>query len=125
MLLGLILTNRDGLVKEVKAGSSLGCSGHEMVEFKFLSGRSKAISRIATLDFRKANFDLFQDLLGAILWAPVLEGKGASESWSAFKQLFFQAQDRCVPVSKKSGKGGRSVDEQGAHAQAQRKEEGP
>ena len=51
-----------------------------MVEFKILSGRSKAISRIATLDFRRANFDLFWDLLGAIPWARVLEGKGASES---------------------------------------------
>ena len=107
MLLDLILTNRDGLVKEVKVGGSLGCSDHEMVEFKILSGRSKAISRIATLDFRRANFDLFRDLLGAIPWAWVLEGKGASESWSAFQQLFFQARDRCVPVSKKSGKGGR------------------
>ena len=28
-------------------------------------------------------------------------------SWSAFKQNFFQAQDWCVPVSKKSHKGGR------------------
>ena len=65
VLLDLVLTNRDGLVKEVKVGDSLGCSDHEMVEFKILSGRSKAISRIATLDFRRANFDLFQDLLGA------------------------------------------------------------
>ncbi|XP_048787424.1 uncharacterized protein LOC125686903 [Lagopus muta] len=107
VLLDLILTNREGLVREVKVRGSLGCSDHEMVEFKILSGRSKAKSRIAILDFRRANFDLFRDLLGAVSWARVLEGKGACESWSAFKQLFFQAQDRCVPVRKKSGKGGR------------------
>lgn len=106
-LLDLILTNKEGLVKEVKAGGSLGCSDHEMVEFEILSGGSKAKSRIATLDFRRANFDLLWDLLGAIPWARVLEGKGACESWLAFKWLFFQAQDRCVPVTKKSGKGAR------------------
>ena len=63
VLLDLILTNKEGLVKEVKVEGSLGCSDHEMVEFKILSGRSKARSRIATLDFRRANFDLFRDLL--------------------------------------------------------------
>lgn len=33
-LLSLVLTNMDGLVTEVKVRSSLGCSDHEMVEFK-------------------------------------------------------------------------------------------
>ena len=59
VLLDLILTNREGLVREIKVGGSLGCSDHRMVEFKILSGRSKAKSRISTLDFTKANFDLF------------------------------------------------------------------
>jgi len=50
----------------VKNGGSLGCSDHDVVEFRKLCGRSKAISRIATLDFRSANFVLFKDLLGGI-----------------------------------------------------------
>ena len=79
-LLDLILTNKEGLVKEVKVGGSLGCSDHEMVEFEILSGGSKAKSRNATLDFRRANVDLLHDLLGAIPWARVLVGKGACES---------------------------------------------
>ncbi|XP_072190515.1 uncharacterized protein [Excalfactoria chinensis] len=76
-----------------------------MVEFEILSGGSKAKSRIVTLDFRRANFDLLWDLPGAILWARVLECKGACDSWLAFKRLFFQAQDRrlsgcspCLPT---------------------------
>ena len=32
----------------------LGCSNHEVVAFKILCGRIKAISRSATLDFRRA-----------------------------------------------------------------------
>jgi len=55
MLLDLALTNRDGLVEELKAGESLGCSDHEMMEFRILHRGSRAISRITTLDFKTAN----------------------------------------------------------------------
>ena len=53
-------------------GGSLGCSDHEMVEFKILCGRSKAKSKIAIPDFRRAYSDFFKDLLGGIPWATVL-----------------------------------------------------
>ncbi|GAB0175730.1 hypothetical protein GRJ2_000038200 [Grus japonensis] len=76
VLLDLVLTNKEGLVGDVKVGSSLGCSDHEMVEFRILRGRSRAISRITTLDFRRATFGLFKDLLGRIPWIKVLEGRG-------------------------------------------------
>jgi len=65
----------------VKAGGSLGCSDHEMVEFRILYGGSRAISRITALDFRRANFGLFKDLLGGIPWVRALEGRGIQESW--------------------------------------------
>lgn len=42
LLLGLVLMNRDGLVRDMKFGGSLGCSNHEMVKFKILSGKTKA-----------------------------------------------------------------------------------
>ncbi|GAB0179400.1 hypothetical protein GRJ2_000405300 [Grus japonensis] len=64
VLLNLVLTNKGGLVGDVKVGGSLDCSDHEMVEFRILCGRSKAISRITTLDFRRANLGLFKILLG-------------------------------------------------------------
>ena len=94
-------------VEDVKAGGRLGCSDHEMVEFRILHGGSRAISRIKTLDFMSANFDLFKELLGGILWVRVLEVMGVQECWLLFKDHFFHAQDRCIPQSKKSRKGGR------------------
>jgi len=33
-LLGLVLTNKEILVEDVKVGGRLGCSDHEMVEFR-------------------------------------------------------------------------------------------
>ena len=75
-LLDLVLTNKEGLVENVKAGGRLGCSNHEMVEFRILCGRSRAIIRIKTLDFRRSNFGLLKDLLGGIPWVRALEGRG-------------------------------------------------
>ena len=73
-------SNRNGLVRDVKVRGSLGCSDCEMVEFKNMSGRSKAKSKIATLAIQRANSDLFWGLLGSLSWARVLEGKGAHKS---------------------------------------------
>ena len=66
VLLDLVRTNREGAAGNVKAGGSLGCSNHEIVEFRILCGRNKVISKTGTLDFRRANFNLFIDLLGSI-----------------------------------------------------------
>jgi len=57
-LLDLVLTNKEGLVEDVKVGGRLRYSDHEMVEFRILRGGSRAISRIKTLDLRRANFGL-------------------------------------------------------------------
>jgi len=78
-LLDLVLTNKERLVEDVKVGGRLGCSDHEMVEFRILCGRSSAISRIKTLDLRRANFGLFKELLGEIPWSRALEGRGVQE----------------------------------------------
>jgi len=91
VLLDIVLMTKEGLVEDVKVGGSLGCTDHEMV----------------TLDFRRANFGLFKDLLGGIPWVSALEGRGVQESWSLFKNHFLHAQDRCIPLSKKSSKEGR------------------
>ncbi|GAB0206830.1 hypothetical protein GRJ2_003148600 [Grus japonensis] len=106
VLLDFVLTNK-GLAGDVKVEGSLGCRDHEMVEFRILRGRSRAVSRITTLDFRRANFGLFRDLLGTIPWVRDLEGKGAQEIWSIFKHHFLRAQDWCVLKNRKSSKGGR------------------
>jgi len=80
LLLDLVLINKEGLVGDVKVANSLGCCDDEMVEFMISFGRSKAISRIDILDFRRANFVLFKDLLGGIPWARALEGKEPHEN---------------------------------------------
>jgi len=107
VLLDLVLTNKEGLVEDVKVGGRLGCSDHEMVKFRILRGGSRVISKIKTLDLRRANFALFKKLLGGIPRARALESRGVQECWSLFKFHFLHAQERCIPLRKKWSKRGR------------------
>lgn len=104
VLSDLVLINKDGLVGHVMAGSSLGWRDHETVAFNILRRRRKAIYRIASLNFRRANSDLFKDLPGGIPWAGALENKEAHERRLSLKFYFFWAQDWYIPKSKKLGK---------------------
>ncbi|PKU42769.1 dtw domain-containing protein 2 [Limosa lapponica baueri] len=79
-MLDLVLTNKEGLVGNVKLKGSLGCSEHEMVEFKILRVARRVPSKLNTLDYRRAYFGLFRDLLGRVLQDKALEGRGAQES---------------------------------------------
>ncbi|PKU38944.1 rna-directed dna polymerase from mobile element jockey-like [Limosa lapponica baueri] len=102
-VLDLVLTNKEGLVGNVKFKSSLGSSDHEMVEFKIHRAARRVCSKLATLDFGRADFGLLRDLIGRVAWEKELEGRGAQESWLVFKGHLIQAQERCIP-KKKSGK---------------------
>ncbi|GAB0203621.1 hypothetical protein GRJ2_002827700 [Grus japonensis] len=103
----LVLTNKEGLVGDVKLKGSLGCSDHEMVEFKILRAARRAHSKLTTLDFKRADFGLFRNLLGRLPWDTALEGRGAQDSWLIFKSHLLQAQERCMPTKRKSGKNAR------------------
>ncbi|GAB0204934.1 mitochondrial enolase superfamily member 1 [Grus japonensis] len=103
-MLDLVLTSEEGLVGDVKLKGSLGCSDHEMVEFKILRAVRRMHSNLTTLDFRRADFGLFRDLLGRIPWDKALEGRGAQDSWLIFKGHLLQAQERCIPTKRKSSK---------------------
>ncbi|GAB0182133.1 mitochondrial enolase superfamily member 1 [Grus japonensis] len=76
-MLDLVLTNKERLMRSVKLKGSLGCSNHEMVEFEILRTVRRAHSKLTTLDFSRADFGLFRDLLGRVPWDKALEGREA------------------------------------------------
>jgi len=49
-MLDLVLTNKEGLVGNVKLKGSVGCSDHEMVEFKILRAVRRVLSKLATMN---------------------------------------------------------------------------
>ncbi|PKU34027.1 glycerol kinase [Limosa lapponica baueri] len=79
-MLDLVLTNKEGMMGNVKLKGSLGCSDHEMVEFMILRAVRRVPTKLTTLDFRRADFGLLRDLLGRVPWDKALEGRGAQES---------------------------------------------
>jgi len=78
-----------------------------MVEFKILRALRRVHSKLATLDLRREDFGLLRDLLGRIPWDKALKGAGAQESRSVFKDHLLQAQERCIPTKRKSGRNAR------------------
>ena len=91
-MLSLVLTNKEGLMSNVKLADSLDCSDHEMVEFKILRVLKRVHSKLATQNFRRADFELFRELLGRVTWEKALEERRAQESWSVFKDHLLQTQ---------------------------------
>jgi len=106
-MLDLVLTNKEGLVGNMKVKGSLGSSDHKTAKFKILRAARRLHSHLATLGLRRADFGLLRDLLGRILWDKALGGRGAQESWSVFKDHLLQPQERCIPTQRKSGRNAR------------------
>jgi len=102
-VLDLVLTNREGLVGNVKVKGSLGCSEHEMMEFKILRAERRAQNKLTTLDFRRADSGVFGDLLGRVPYNKALEGREDQESLLLFKDHLLQVQKQCIPTKRKSG----------------------
>ncbi|KAK4811148.1 hypothetical protein QYF61_019779 [Mycteria americana] len=101
------LKSREGLVGDVMVGGCVGHSDHEMVEFKIFGVMRKKVSRVATLDLRRANFKLFRELVSSVPWESAFEGLGVHECWSVFKSHLLKAQEQAIPLCHKSSKLGR------------------
>ena len=76
-ILDLLFVNREGLVGDVKVGGCLGHSDHEMLDFSILVEPWRGVSRTATLDFLRADFNFFRTMVERVPWEAVLESVGA------------------------------------------------
>ena len=83
-ILDLLFVNREGLVGDVRVGGHLGLSNHKMLDFSILVGPQKGVSRTATLDFQRADFNLFRTMVESVPWEVVLESVGDQEGWECF-----------------------------------------
>ncbi|KFQ53833.1 hypothetical protein N334_03108, partial [Pelecanus crispus] len=62
---------------------------------------------VRTLNFRKANFQLFKELVRRTPWETVLGDRGREQSWQIFKDTFHSAQELSVRKCKTAGKEGK------------------
>jgi len=82
---------------------------HDTVEFSILGGVRRGNSKTATLDFRRADFELFRRLVGGVPWGSVLEIKGVQDVCLLFKKEVLKAQEQAVPMSRKMSWRGRRL----------------
>jgi len=92
-----MLTIASELIGGVKTGGSLGCSDHPLSEFIALMDMGNVRSIVRTLNFRKANFPLFQVLVSRTPRERVLRDRWTEQSWQIFKDAFHRAQELSVP----------------------------
>ena len=72
-----------------------------MLDFLILVEPWRGVSRTATLDFRRSDFNLFRTMVERVPWKVVLESVGAQEGWEYFKDVVLKMQELTIP---KSGK---------------------
>ena len=82
-----MLTNANELIGDIRFGHCLGCSDCAIVEFTLSSYMRQSKSKIRKLNFRKANFQLFRELVNRTPWETVLTGKGAEQSWHILMEV--------------------------------------
>ncbi|KFQ77747.1 hypothetical protein N335_12351, partial [Phaethon lepturus] len=64
---------------------------------------------VRTLNFRKANFQTFKELVSRTPWETALRDKGTEQSWQIFKDAFHREQELSIPRGKKSGREGKRL----------------
>ena len=112
-ILDLMVTNATELTGDVKIGGSLGYSDHALEEFAVLQDMGQAKSKVWTLNFRKADFQLLKELVNRTPWETAVRDRGAEQSWQIFKDTFHRVQELSIPRCKKLGKEGKRPGWQG------------
>ena len=107
--LDLLFTNSEGLVGDVEVGSCLEQSDHDMVELSILGRVRRGNSKTATLDFQRADFELFIKLVEGVPWDSVLQSKGVQDGWLLFKKEVLKVQEQAVPLCCMVSRQGRPV----------------
>ena len=102
----LLVTTTSEIIGDVKIGGSLG-SHHALVEFAVLKDMGQVKSKVRILNFSKAKFQLFKQVVNRTPWETVLRDKGEEQSWQIFKDAFHRAQELLSPRNKKPGKEGK------------------
>lgn len=69
ILLDLVLTNAEELIKEDKIGCCLGCSDNDLVQLVISRNMGLAKSQVRTMNLRKVIFQLFKEIVDHVQMA--------------------------------------------------------
>jgi len=101
-ILDLAVTSASKLIIDVKTGNTVSCSNHALVEFTVLRDMGKARSVVKTLNFRKANFQLFKELVSRTSGELVLRDTGQNRAGRCIKRR--SSEVPCVRSQERKGR---------------------
>ena len=102
-----MVTSASELLGDVKTGGNQGCSDHVLVELTLLREVGITKSIVRTLKFRRANFQLFKEIVRRTPWERVLQDRGTELRWQVFKDVFQRAQELSIPSVRSRAEKGR------------------
>ena len=70
-----------------------------MIDLSILVEAWRGVSRTATLDFQRTDFNLFRTMVERVPWEVLLEGVGAQEGWQYFPEVILKVQELTIPRS--------------------------
>jgi len=103
-----MLTSTSELIGDIKIRSSLGCSDHALVEFTLLRDMGKASSIVRTLNFRKANFQLFKQLVRRTPWERSSGTGGQNRAGRSLRMLSIEHRNSQSPGVRNQARKGRN-----------------
>ena len=97
-ILDLLFTNRPDILHEVKVVDGLPGSDHDAVYFSINLGRRRFLrQKRLVYNFKKANFDLFREMLSKVPWDCCFLSESINECWENFKDVLSSVADQCIP----------------------------
>ena len=95
-MLHLLLTNARGLVGDIWTGGCLACRDSTCNGGVHIPEKYGTKCKIRMLNFRKANPELFRDLVNRTPFKSVLKDKEVEQSCQIFKEAFLQALELSI-----------------------------
>ncbi len=102
--LDLVLTNKEGLVSDIKVQAPIGKSDHGTIIFRIHCGYEQRIKPAPKYLYNKGNYDQVRADLD-VDWDSLMNGKDATQCWNVLKMKLIEAATSNIPkVSENSGK---------------------
>ena len=97
-ILDLILSNEEGMVRDLQHLPGLGCSDHVVLRFNLVCYTVRSSPR-QTLNYNRGNYNLLRNLLREVDWA-VMHEFNVHRAYHFFVSTLQEAVMRSIPVSR-------------------------
>ena len=102
--LDLVLTSTDNIVSEINILPGVGRSDHVTLLLKLLISNTNTPTPPARFTYEKGDYAAMRLLLAAVDWDEELSGLNTETAWKRFKHIVKEAEERCIPQRRSTGK---------------------